>query len=187
MIEPEIDTAILRTQKAIIQFSKKRDVLLKLLEKESKKITKKQGGYVWRPPLSEKSLFEELEEMFRRLTEFDIERSFKLICDFQSEYRQIYIRNVHADVMKREMVRFLSNSADDVLAYDKQLGELYEEISNLYKHLNDFSPVRTECMDALEQQMNAIITLKCQFRKNIARLGKVIEYFKVATECPPHL
>lgn len=132
-------------------------------------------------------MLEELDVIFHKLVEFDIERSLKLLYDLQNEYYQIYNRKVHLDIMKQEMIRFLSTSADNVLTCAKQLDELYADISSFHKYLENISLVRTEYTNALEKQLGAITFCKYQCYENASQLREAIEYFNVPTECPPHL
>lgn len=187
MREPKIDELVIHTQEVIKQFLEKRDVLLKLIEKELIKLAKKQSSRVRHLKFSKKNLLEELDKILRRLVEFDVERGFKRIYDFEREYHQIYNREVHPDIMKREMIKFLSNSADNVLEYAKQFDELYRDISSFNKYLKGLSPTRTECIDALKEQMNATTICKHQCHENVERLREAIVYFDVPPECPPQL
>ena len=185
--EPQFNELVIYTREVLTRFLEKRDPLLKLIEKDLIKLSKKQHSHIRHPNDGEKTLFEELDKILHRLVEFNIECGFKFICDFESKYNQIYNRDVHPDIMKREMIEFLSNSVDDVIAYAKQLDELYKDISSFYIYLKELSPARTEYTDALEKQMDAVTICKHQCYENIAQFREAIAYFNVPTECPPHL
>ena len=187
MTGPNIDKLVIHTQDVLKHFLEKREMLLKFIEKELIKLSKKQCSRIRHLRDGETSLFVELDKILHKLIEFDVDTFFRFICDFENKYEEIYNREVHPDIMKREMIKFLSNSVDDVLAYAKRLDELFVDLSNFYKYLKTISSVKTEFTDAIKNKMDTISICKHQCFENIVCLRDAIKYFNIPTECPPHL
>ena len=105
--EPQFNELVIYTREVLTRFLEKRDPLLKLIEKDLIKLSKKQHSHIRHPNDGEKTLFEELDKILHRLVEFNIECGFKFICDLHLNLS--FWNNFKIDFWEDNRTRIRSN------------------------------------------------------------------------------
>ena len=183
----EVDELVIYTRDVIMRFVEKRDVLLKHIEKILTNLSKKQCSCIRRSKDEENFILVESDKIMHMLIKLDIDSIFRSLNNFQERYNEIYYREVHPDVMKQEMIKFLFDTSEEISRYDKQMGELYADISSYNNNLKDTFFATKELVEIINNLMDTIEICKHQYHESTKQLKEAISYFNVPTECPPQL
>lgn len=135
------------------------------------------------------ALIRKSREIVCKIGNFDIESQLELVSKLDAEYSRISSQAVHPDVMKAEMINHLcsvfktfqvfmetEDLKNDLETLQKNIDFLFKSKSESTEHIYNITKFGYKLRECKEQYMD-----------NMHFLRRLMEYFSVPTECPPHL
>lgn len=132
------------------------------------------------------ALIEAVYEGIDKIEKFDLESQMKFIRILKKEYTHINSKEVHPDVIGREMIEYVHIAAKQFSTFIES-EELRTITSPLIKAMGKLFQAEPECANKGKQFEKKLSDCKQQYYENLKFLKTLFDFFSVPTECPPHL
>ena len=135
------------------------------------------------------ALIRESHEIVYKIGKFDIESQLELVSKLDAEYSRISSQTVHPDVMKAEMIDHLCSVFKSFQTFI-ETEDLRDDLETLQKNIDFLFKSKSESTEHICNITKfgyKLCECKEQYVENMHFLRRLMEYFSVPTECPPHL
>ena len=132
------------------------------------------------------ALIETVYEGIDKIEKFNLESQIKFILFLKKEYAHINAKEVHPDVINREMIEYVHVAAKRFSIFIES-EELRTITSPLIKAMGKLFQAEPECAYKGKQFEQKLSECKQQYYENLKYLKTLFDFFSIPTECPPHL